>query len=323
MKENILRPVDKKLLSYLYHNSREPATKIAKSLGISREQVSYRIKKFESEGIIKGYIPLISYSRLGYHLITLMFFKLSKPIHIKKFKEGLKTNKNRINTIEVLSEYDIGTVFVFKNEKQRNDCISEILQKNNKEISDFHVIEPYFAEFYPLKFLGNIQAQPHIFHEYKSKEYKLDEKEKKILSVLNKNANTRIIDIAKETNFSAELILYKIRKLQKEKILITTRAYFDMEKTGYFYSLIFINLHNFSSYNQEKLRDFAKNSKYVDSFMMMLGNPNCYMQIVHKEISELHKILNSLKEKFKNELLSIEIMPIKNEGTDINTLPFL
>jgi len=323
MKEVILKPTDKKLLSYLYHNSREPATKIAKLLGISREQVSYRIKKFESEGIIKGYIPLVSYSRLGYHLITLIFFKLSKQIYLKKFKEELKKNKNRLNTIEILSKYDLGTLFVFRDEKERNDCLSEILQNNKGEILDFHIIEPYFAEFYPLKFLGNIQAQPYIFHEYKSKEYKLDEKEKRILLVLNKNANARIIEIAKETNLSAELVLYKMRKLQQEKVLITTRAYFDMEKTGYFYSLIFINFHNFSKHNQEKLRRFAKNSEYVDSFMMMLGKPNCYMQIVHKDMLELHKILNSLKEEFKSDPLSVEIIPLKNEGTDINTLPFL
>ena len=51
-----LKPIDKKLLAYLYHDSRESSAKIAKKLKISREQVSYRIKKFESEGIIKGQV---------------------------------------------------------------------------------------------------------------------------------------------------------------------------------------------------------------------------------------------------------------------------
>ena len=37
MTEIKLTQLDKKLLSYLYHNSREPSTKIAKNLKISRE----------------------------------------------------------------------------------------------------------------------------------------------------------------------------------------------------------------------------------------------------------------------------------------------
>jgi len=323
MDEIPLKPIDKKLLSYLYHNSREPATKIAKTLNISREQVSYRIKKFETQGIIKGYIPLVNYSRLGYHVISLILFKFAKQSYIKKFIRALEENKNITHTIELLTKYDIGTFFVFKDEKQRNDCLSEILQKNNKEIFEFKFIEPYFIEFYPLKFLGTSQVQPQIFHEYKSKEYKLDKKEKAILSVLNKNANESLINIAKKTNLSAELILHKMKKLKKESVLITTRAYFDMEKIGYFYSILLINLHNFSAHNQNKLRKFARDSGYVDSFMMMLGKSNCYMQIVHKSMQELHKMLNNLKEEFKDESILVEIIPLKNEGMGINTLPFL
>ena len=92
-------------------------------------------------------------------------------------------------------------------------------------------------------------------------------KREKILSVLSKNANAKIIDIAKETSLSAELIVYKLKRLKQENILLGTRAYFDMEKTGFFYNIILINFHNFSKKkNQEKMRQFAKNSEHVDSF---------------------------------------------------------
>lgn len=318
-----LKPLDKKLLAYLYHDSRENSTKIAKKLKISREQVSYRIKKFESEGIIKGYIPLVNYNRLGYGIINLILLKFNKQSYAKQFKNQTKESKNRTITVELLSKYDLGMLLIFKNEKQRNDYVSEMLSSHSSEISEYLIIEPYFSEFYPLKFLGNIESQPRVFHEYKLKDYNLDEKEKKILSVLNKNANSKIIDIAKQTNISAELIVYKLKKLKKENILLTTRAYFDMEKTGYFYSIILINLHNFSKQNQEKLRKFAKESKYTDSLMFMTGKPNCYIQIFHKDILDLHKVLSDLKKTFPNESINTEIIPLENKGEDVNTIPFL
>lgn len=323
MKEEInLKPTDKKLLAQLYHNSRESSSKIAKHLNISREQVVYRIKKFESQNIIKGYIPLINYSRLGYHIINLVLFKFNKQNYVKEFKNRIKKSKNRITTVEILTKYDLGALFIFKSEKEKNDTFSELLSEHSMEISEYLIIEPYFSELYPLKFINN-KTSPHIFQEYQTKEYKLDEKEKKILSILNKNANSRIIDIAGETNLSAELIVYKLKKLKEEKVLISTRAYFNMNKIGYFYSILLINLRNFSKTNQEKIRNFAKNSDSVDSLMFMTGNPNCYMQIFHKEVSEIHKILQKLKETFPNESLTIEILPLMNEGEDVNPIPFL
>ncbi|MDA3836485.1 MAG: Lrp/AsnC family transcriptional regulator [Nanoarchaeota archaeon] len=47
-----LDTVDKKLITYLYHNFREPLSKIAKATNLSRDQVEYRIKKYEKEGLI-------------------------------------------------------------------------------------------------------------------------------------------------------------------------------------------------------------------------------------------------------------------------------
>jgi len=324
MKEWInLKVMDKSLLVQLYYNSRENAAKIAKQLHISREQVAYRIKKFEELKIIKGYIPLINYSRLGYHLITLIFFRFNRQSYIEKFKDEIKESKNRIITIETFSKYDIGVLFIFKNEKERNDYLSEILNQNNLEISEYQIIEPYFSEFYPLKFLNNNQAQPIIFHEYKSEEYKLDEKEKKVLSVLNKNANARIIDISRATDISAELIIYKLKKLKDENIILTTRAYYNMERIGYFYTIVLINLLNFSKQNQDRLKRFSKNNESVDSITFMLGKPNCYIQIFHKDVSELHSILKNLKQTFPNDSLTIEIIPLKNEGEDVNAIPFL
>ena len=320
---SILKPLDKKLLAYLYNDSRESDTKLAKQLKISREQVSYRIKKFEAEGIIKGYIPLINYNRLGYSIINLIFLKFNKQSYAKKFKEKIKDNKNRINTVEVLSGYDLGALFVFQNEQERNKYISEMLGSHSNELRDYLIIEPYYSEFYPLKFLGHAEIRPRVFHEYKLKEYNLDEKEKKILAVLNKNANSKIIEIAKQTNLSAELIVYKLKKLKKENVLLSTRAYFDMEKTGFFYSILLINFHNFSKQNQEKIRQFAKKCNYLDSLMFCAGKPNCYMQIFHKDVLELHKVLNDLRETFPSESITTEILPLKNEGEDVNTIPFL
>lgn len=318
-----LKPTDKKLLAYLYSNARAPATEIARTLHLSREQVSYRIEKFEKEGIIKGYIPLISYSRLGYHILSLILLKFISQSKAKKFRQFIKNDKNRIITVETLTNFDLAILLIFKNEKERNEYFSNLLQEHHLQIHNYLILEPYFSEFYPLKFLGIKRPQSQIFHEYKQKEYKLDEKEIKILKTLNKKGNSRIIDIAKSTNLSPELIIYKLKNLTNEKVILGTRAYFDMEKLGYFYTLLLIHLHDFSQQNQERLRNFAKENKNIDSLMFLFGKPNCCMQLFHKSIKSIHSTIKKLKNTFNNEPLEIEIIPLKNEGENINPLPML
>ncbi|MEK6898816.1 MAG: winged helix-turn-helix transcriptional regulator [Nanoarchaeota archaeon] len=318
-----LKPTDKKLLAHIYHNSREPATKIARAIHLSREQVAYRIKKFEKEGLIKGYIPLVSYSRLGYHSLTLLFLKFNKQNQIQEFKNTIRKSSFRINTATIMAKYDLGVMFVFKNEKERNEQLTQILQNYNSEISDYFIFEPNFSEFFPLKFLNAKEMPVQKMHEYKQEEYVLDEKEKKILSVLNENANLPLIEISKKTSISAELLVYKIKKLKEEKVLLSTRAYFNMEKIGHFYSILLITLHSISENSLNKLKQFARQNEFIDSLMTSFGKPNVYIQIFHKNLEDLHKTISDLNAQFQNEQIAIEILPLKNEGEDINALPFL
>jgi hypothetical protein len=43
----------------------------------------------------------------------------------------------------------------------------------------------------------------------------------------------------------------------------------------------------------------------------------------HKDIKELQNTIQCLKSQFKEEEFSVEIISLKNEGKDINALPFL
>jgi len=208
MNEIKLKPIDLKLLAYLYHNARESSTAIAKALNLTREQINYKIQKFENQGLIKGYIPIINYAKFGYSHHVILLLKFSNNSLIQDFKKNHKQDKNRILHGEPLAKYDFFMVLVFQNEKQRNDYIFSLLHQH-KEITDYLILEPHHLENYPLKFAGISKKEPHLIIEYKKPEIKIDEKEKNILKVLSKNAKARIIDIAKQTNLSAELVVRK------------------------------------------------------------------------------------------------------------------
>lgn len=320
---NKLKATDMKLLAYLYQHNREPLTKIAKAIGLSREQVEYRLKRCEAEGIIKHYLPVVSYTRLGYHSLVLLFIKNTTPSASTELKKSVRQDTHRVTTVDLLGKYDLAFVFVFHNDKEKNEYLMHFLEEHKEKIENHLLVEPYHMKFYPLKFLGNKHEGEYLWVDYHKGHVDIDEKEQKILKILAKNARARIIDIAHATKLSAELVIYKIKRLQSEGVLLGTRTAFDMEKLGYYYTLLQINVKNLSQKVSERLAEFAKNNHHIETFYLSMGKPNCYLQLFHSSVKELQDTIEKLKNTLKDESFTIDIISLKNEGEYINPLPFL
>ncbi len=316
-----LKPTDKKLIAYLYQHSRESLSGIAKETNLSREQVTYRIEKYLKEGIIKGFFPIINYDKVGYPITTIVMLSFNSKQALGSFKQKCIKDKHRISHGEVLAKYDLFMILIFQNEKDKSDYLSNLLSNNN--IADFLILEPYNLELYPLKFVDNAKKEGYQVILEEKKIEKFEDKDRKILKSLLNDARIKVIDIAKQTNMSAELIVYHLKKLKERGILLGSRAYFDMKKLGFFYTLLFINMKNISKENQEKLKKFAKKEPFIETIAFMFNKPNCYMQIFHADEHELRETLLRFKEEFKEESHELEIIPIKDAGEDINTIPFL
>ena len=317
-----LKETDLKLLSYLYHNNREPLSKIARACKLTREQVNYKIKKYQEQGIIKGFFTLFDWSKFGYEYLVILLLKFEKPSSIKPFIHELKNSKNCLSFGKIYGKYDLYINAIFKNEKELGDYIAEIDTETNL-LSDYLVLKPYLTELYPVKFF-NHKNKEIISYDYKNmKARKFDSKEMQILKILAKNTRARIIDIANKINLSAELTFYKIKKLQKDKVIIGSRIQFDMEKLRYFFSLLMLNIKNFSKSKQEKIKHYASTSKHINSLTFNLGKPNCTIQLFHKEESELRKTIDEIKDLLKEESFDIEVILIGDDEGEVNPLPFV
>ncbi|MCE4607265.1 MAG: Lrp/AsnC family transcriptional regulator [Desulfurococcales archaeon] len=62
---------DRIIISMLKENSRVSYSEIARKLGISEVAVMKRIKKLESNGVIKKYTVIVDYKKLGYNMVSI------------------------------------------------------------------------------------------------------------------------------------------------------------------------------------------------------------------------------------------------------------
>ena len=313
---------DYKLLSYLYHNHREPITKIAKACNLSREQVNYRLNKYLSEKLIRKFIPIFNYAKLGYNYFVILFLKLDKLSNEAVFFNKLSKDRNCISFGKVFGKYDVYTNFIFKDEQDFSNYLSKLLE-SQIPVSDYLVIKPYFAELYPLKFFNHTGLDRLLIIGKSSEKISLDKKDILILKELSHDSRARLVDIAEKLNTSSEFVLHRLKRLKKEEVILGSRIQFDMEKVGFHFSEVLLNIRNFSEENKNKVKKFAKTSKHVNSLLFSLTKPNCIIQLFHKEESELRNTIQKVKKLFEDEIIDLDFMLITDETAHINPLPFL
>ena len=312
-----LKPIDFKLLNYLYHNHNESISKIAKATKISRDKIEYRLNKYQKEELIKQFIPIINYQLLGYEKQIIIFLKFETEKDSKEYSKQLKNNHNCISYGRILEKYDLYINAIFKNNQEVEKFISTLVENNKLE--NYQIIDPYFAELYPLKFLDNKEKEN---YQLKNNEEKiiLDELDLKILKELSKNGRIKLLDLSVKLNTNNTTVLYRLKKLKENKIILGNRIAFNTKELEYNYTAILINFKTKDA--KEKIKQFARSSKNTNSLILQLNKPNAIIQFFYKEEQELRKEITKLKKTLEEEKIETETIHTTEEE-HINTTPFI
>lgn len=313
--------IDKKLIAYIYHNFREPLSKIAKKCNLSRDQVEYRLKKYESSGLIKQYATLFNYSALGYSEFVISWVKLNNPQNeLLKLRSKLSSYANIITYLDVLGSFDL----VFDSIHTTKEDFQNFLSKIQQDLSfSIRKVSPYIVtsmSFFPLKEFG-LNEHCIDFSLDASKQVKLSSSELKILRLLANNGRMRLIDMAKKTKMSSELIAYKLKQLYKNKIILGTRIVFDLEKMGFFFGNLRLNLNSLDVKLKSKLKQYCALHENINAVSFGLGEYNCLIQVMYKEEKVFRTAIRSILNEFSNQIKYSDVVLIENEGL-VNTFPF-
>lgn len=87
---------DREIINILIKNGRTPYADIAKQVGMKSPSVIERIKKLESEGIIKKYTTELNYKKLGYDITAFIGISIDNTQHITDFEHEISTLSDEI-----------------------------------------------------------------------------------------------------------------------------------------------------------------------------------------------------------------------------------
>ena len=291
---------DKRILSELLLDARISLTKLAKRTQVSREVVAYRIKRLEEQKTIQGYYALINYTALGYsRQVIFLAFKGVTAEQEANIILHLAQHEYVTYMSTIIGKWNVVLDIVTENQVLLEKVFHEILQPIEKHLSNFLLINTTIrGEFYPTKFLG-ITTKHNVPSE--TKYYELDAVDKQLLQELSTNARAEYTMLAKTTGLPATTVAFRIKRLQKNNILLGSTMSIDYKQFGWDFYNIQLKM---QQKQIKKFFSFVSEHPNTVFYYEYLGHESWDLDvgIIVQNTQELQRVVNEIKEKFGDEL---------------------
>ena len=292
---------NKIILESLFHNCRISLKELAKRTNLTHSAIIYRIKKLEDKGFIDKYDAIINLNKFETPFRVIF---VSVPKKFKKLFENYCTrNKALMSAVRHVHKF--------------NYSITSPLTKNQEE-NLIRYFDRYKLKYINYKINKTFPLSSRIFEEInipkkemrlKSKKLKLDKKDIQLIEILfNGGGRYSILELARKTRLSADLVLYRFRKLNKA-------GYFDkyimqpnIEKFHIKYETISFKVKNIST--QDCVKVLQKTNKCTYLFQ---SEKNRYIAtLAIRDLKELERTLEKIYKEFDEDLIDLELFPMKN-----------
>lgn len=303
----VLSNFENKLLDVLIKNSRESYSSIAKKLNSSRQTISYTVDSLINKGVIDQFYTVIDFSKIGYsnYRIMLTFTKIDE-----KTKEKIISYLSNIDNVLWIAEcgnkWNLIINYLYKDNLELYNFFNSLKNKfsnNIKDVDSLLLIEAF--EIYTKKLYS--------FGDSKKDIVKLDSIDYDILKILAKNSREKSINIAQKLNVTPNTVISRIKNLESLKIILNYSLLINLSKIKEYKYKFLINFYKFEKKEEDDLLFYLKNCKDVIGILKFVGKWDLEIELKSKDFNHILSVSNDLKNKFKDNISHLEILPIYRE----------
>ena len=128
----------------------------------------------------------------------------------------------------------------------------------------------------------------------------LDEKDKKILMILQENGREQLTNIAKKVNLSIDSVHKRIKEMQRKGIF-ESGIFIEPRAIGFpLIADIKIKLQNITEKQKEQFINYLKGHKRVIELLSVMGDFDLTCVLIAKDTNELDEISTEIRQKYSN-----------------------
>jgi len=302
---------DKKILAELDKNSRQPLSRIAKKVRLSKEAVYYRIKNLEKKNIITGYATTVSLAKLGLtHIKSLIKFQNTNKEKKQEIINYFVSDKNTNWVASCYGSYDLIVGFVVRSLQEFEHIKDDYLNKYNQYIALNDISIMLEGYLYGRKYFGGREQE---IKEYVGKpgDLKPDKQTIRILELLSTNTRIKTTELASRLRTTARIIAYKIKQLEKQGIIQKYTISINHALLGINFFKSFIYLKNTEKKNE--LFSYLSMQKNCLHNVDVLSKWNLEPEFEVFSNQEYYSIIEDLKDKFSESIKTSDTILISKE----------
>ncbi|MCJ7634315.1 Lrp/AsnC family transcriptional regulator [Candidatus Bathyarchaeota archaeon] len=122
-----LDELDNRILALLSEDARKSCRELAEKLDVASGTVYNRVRRMTEAGVIKGYIPLLNHTKLGYGLMSLILIQVEGQ-RLTEVEKELAKHAEVMAVYDITGEFDVAVVARFKSQASMNDFIKDTLK---------------------------------------------------------------------------------------------------------------------------------------------------------------------------------------------------
>lgn len=305
---------DRKIVYELDKNSRQSASQIGKLIGLSPEVTNYRIKRLESENIITQYQLITNLSALGIYQ-----FKICLALQHTTSKEldqtitNLKKQEHIKWIVQTKGNWDILIAAETKDFNEINNLKNSILEQFQNKIREKALSILVEADTYNRNYLLKDSQNTTRLIMKRSPAIEIDKLDYQILHSLAENARKPLLAIAQELHQSSRTIYYRIKQLEKKKIILGYKIAINYEKLKVKFYKTFIYLNNPKENRIKLIKATLENHPNVTHNVEVFSSWDLEPEFETVTEEEFNNIINKIKDDFSDIIKKIDIITITKE----------
>ena len=304
---------DRKILFELEQDSRQSLQQLARKVGLRKETVFHRMRNLEKKRIIKSYLTEIDTYKLGYGFYPcLIRFQSTTPAKEKEIFDYLGKSRYMAWLTKCEGAWDLTFTLIAKSNFEVNEFFQEFLERYGRYVIDKHIFITTEIHYFKRGFWLDKKTTETISTGGVEK-IDIDENDLELLKILVLNARKPLVEISKQLKINPKTLTYKIRRLEKQKIIQGSRILVDFSKIGYKFYKVWFSLQNLTEENFENLMKYFREHPNIIWTTKFIGYYDLSIEMEVKDVEEFRSILGDIKEKFSSLIKKHESLLIFEE----------
>jgi Lrp/AsnC family leucine-responsive transcriptional regulator len=310
---------DKKILYELDKNSRISLTDLAKKLKTSKEVVHYRINNLVKKKIILKFHTVPSSYRFG--MVAYKVYLRLQDISKEKYDElisYLLKDKDVFWIGVSRGRWDLMFGVWAKNIEQFFKIHDQLLEKFSRYLQEKELSIGRESLQYNRRWMYYDTLTPTEFNfGEKDSQIILDEEDNKILDKIVNNSREKIINISSKTKISPDMVSYRIKKMEKEKIIRGYKCLLNSSELGFVTCKAFVFFKNINEQKKAEFINYCKMLPNTINIVITFAPWDLEIMFETKDYESYLKIMDDVKEKFKDIIRFYDSVIITSEPKQV------